>query len=188
MVKLGKKNAIWGFFWSEGGLEYRFRTNPMKEIRRPAHHLLLKHGDELHHNPNQDVFTCRYNAEIVVTWVAAQTYGSNLSPNIFERVENPETLALSLVYVSGSGFGLSFDGRVEVDDLVRIQGGDKLPSFLEDQIGRVVRATTDALECRFLTMDAEKHHLLLTYIASKMTVDDFQKRLKARRVAKRTQK
>ncbi len=185
-IKLGKKNNIWGFFWSEGGGEYRFRTHLLKEVKRPAHYLLIKHGDTLFHNVNREIFICNQDVETVVEWISTQQHGNNLSPNIFERIENPDTLALSLTYISGSGFGLSFDGRVEVDDLVRIKASDNLPAFLDNQIGRVVKSGADTMECRFLTMDAEKHHQLLIYIASHMTVDDFQKRLKPKRASQRT--
>jgi hypothetical protein len=185
-LTLGKKNDIWGFFWSAGGIEYRFRTHLLKEIKRPAHYLLLKHGDDLIHNSDREVFICRQDTEVVAEWISAKTHGMSLSPNIFDRIEDPETQALSLSYVSGSGFGLTFDGRIEVDDLIRIRGGDTFPSFLEDQIGRVVKMSENYIECRFMTMDAEKHHDLLVYIASNMTVDDFKKRLKTSRRAQRS--
>ncbi|MBT3605332.1 MAG: hypothetical protein HOE48_23125 [Candidatus Latescibacteria bacterium] len=180
-IKLGKKNNIWGFFWSEGGGEYRFKTNLLKEVHRPAHYLLLKHGDQLHHNANREVFVCDQNIQIVAEWISALSHSNTLSPNAFDRIETPETIALSLTHISGSGFGLSFDGRIEVDDLIRIKGADNLPTFLQDIIGRVVKITEDATECRFLNMDAEPHHQLLTHIASNMTIDQFQKRLKVRR-------
>lgn len=180
-IKLGKKNQIWGFFWSEGGGEYRFKTHLLKEVQRPAYYLLLKHGDQLHHNSNREVFVCEQNTEIVVEWISTLKHGNNLSPNIFERIQPPETLALSLTHISGSGFGLSFDGRIEVDDLVRIKGADTLPSFLQEMIGRVVKSTEETVECRFLNMNAEQHHQLLTHIASNMTVDEFQRRLRVKR-------
>ena len=177
-VKLGKKNQIWGFFWSEGGNEYRFRTHLLKEIKRPAHYLFLQHGDSLYHNSDREVFKCDQDIEIVAEWVPSE--GRVLSPRIFDRMAPPETLACTLTHTTGSGFGLSFDGRVEVDDLIRIRGGNKLPSFLEDQIGRVVKIG-DTIVCRFLNIEPTQHHALLAHIASNLTVETFQKRLKDKR-------
>lgn len=185
-VKLGKKNQIWGFFWSEGGGEYRFRTYPLKVVTKPTHYLLLKHGDDLYHNYNRQVFVCNQDLELVVEWVSTQNYGNNLSPNIFERVTDPETLALSIVQLTGSGLELSFDGRLEVDDLIRMKTSDNLPSFLEDIIVRVIKISAETISCRYLNMTDEKRHLLLTHIANHMTVDEFQRRLKVRRSAQKT--
>ena len=146
----------------------------------------MKHGDTLFHNTNREIFICNQDIETVVEWISAQEHGNNVSPNIFERIKTPDTLALSLTSISGSGFGLSFDGRVEVDDLIRIQESDNIPTFLDGQIGRVIKSSAETMECRFLTMNAEKHHQLLTYIANHMTVDDFQNRLKPKRASQRT--
>lgn len=183
VVKLGKQTNIWGFFWSEGGNEYRFRTRLLKDIQKPIHHLLLKHGDDLVHASDREIFQCHQDLEIVCEWASSEKHGNPLSHNIFSRIETPETLALTLTKVTGSGFEVSFDGHVEIDDLLRFQDGEHLHPFLEDCVGRVVKIGAETLSCRFMNIDPDKHHQLLHFIAKHMTLDEFQKRLKRKNIS-----
>ncbi len=177
-VHLSKNHDIWGFFWSEGGMEFRFRTRLLKEINHVAHYLMLYHGDELFHDTEWEMFTCQQDIELVVDWVSNLEHGTNLSPNIYDRIETPPTLVVNLNQLSSSGFTLSFDKKLEIDDLLRVRGGNQIPAFLADRIGRVIKVSEEGVFCRFLKIDHETRHDMITYIAKNMSVASFAQRLK----------
>lgn len=185
-VKLPPNADIWAFFWADNGLEYRFRTHQIKEIQRPMQYQMLSHGDALFNDANQELFTCAQDIELVAEWISAAQHGHDLSPNIFERIESPPTLAVHLNQLGSSSFTLSFDAQIEIDDLVRIRGSKNTPPFLNETIGRAIKTDENGIRFKLLNLDPDVRHDLLTHISSHLSSASFSKRLQTKTTRART--
>ena len=185
-VKLKKQHDMWVFFWSEAGGEYRFKTRILKAASRPVPHLMLQHGDDLIYGGDGEIFTCKQEAELVVEWIPVSKLGRMpTSPKVFDRVES-ETLTAHLKQLTGSGFVLACNDRMEIDDLVRLNAGSNAPDFLADRVGRAVKITREGILFKFLKRTEKERQALLRHITPRLSIEVVSRKM-ARKPAERAQ-
>ena len=179
-VQFKELNEMTVFFWSDTGGEYQFKTQVLKNFKRPSAYLMLQHGDTLVSEKGRKMFSCDLAKEVTADWVQTRDERRVASVTLFDSGDVP-TLAGCLTELSGSGFTLTTDKEVGFNDLVRLDGG--APSFLQGKLGRAVDVSGPNLRFKFHNLSAEDREKILVYITPRIPADALQKSTRRRQRA-----
>ncbi len=148
--------------------------------------LYLKHADALTADEGRKTISCDVDNELSADWLSAAGYGNAApSANLFTRLEDKiQSLPMHIREISGSGFTFASREMVEVNDLLRIQGGKGILKDLDGSPARVVREGSGQNFARFIKLSPEDREALLEYIVPKISTDAFKKRAGERAAAK----
>ena len=157
-AKLRPHQGIWVFFWSERGVEHRFRTQVLKAIERPAAYLYVMHGDGLTSGRDGEIFSCDYEVEIEADWLPASKIGrATPSAALFAKKEAEiEPLRLQLHGFSAGGFIASAESAFDVNDLLLLKGDDPEHSLLDGKVGRAIKPSKSGLQFAFQFLDVSE--------------------------------
>lgn len=169
-VRLRLRHRMWAFFWSPNGGEYRFSTQALKAVDRPAPVLLLQHGDRIFTNEDRKIFSCDLDEELTAEWLPADRTGRAApSPGLFEKGLETDALPARLRELSGSGFVLSADVTFEINDMVRFAEGCTALDFLDGKVGRVVKTTRKGVRLKFLNLSDCDRDVILNFVAPRIS-------------------
>lgn len=178
-VRFQKQRDMWIFFWSNLGREYRFSSCVLKEVERPVPYLMLRHSDRVIHPKGRKTISCDMDHEFLAYRLPAVKVGRTIpSASLFEKEQEFETLSIHLYELSGSGFVLSADEELQVNDLLKIKDGGELSDVLGAKVGRIMDLTSIGGQARFLNLSTEDRERVLNYVTRRITPDTLKQRTK----------